>query len=451
VKLRSANTVAKAFLRSKIEPVSELENKMKALLTLLKADPAQIESFSVEQIVALCGNGKLSDNSPCSQELREYLQIAKSEALFRYLQGCLLKTFEKSGLVLQDIINEFGRRLDYSVESGLYQGKTNAIGFDGLWADSSGHTIVVEVKTTDAYRINLDTLAGYRDELISAGRITKVSSSLIIVGRQDTGDLEAQVRGSKHAWTTRIISADALAKLVSLKENAELDSVSKIHDLLIPFEYTRLDKIIEIAFSVAEDASSAAELEQTADVEVTQTEIAGGSEISDSRVPYSPTPGNVLGRIREQIVSVLSAKYSPFVKKSRALYWTADKSARAAITISKEYARGNFWYAYHPDWDEFLSEGSVGLFVLGCVGRNEAFALPFEWIHKRVGFLNVTEREPESHFHIHLYPDAAGELFLRLSNGENERIQQFAVSLSARSADESSSPARTRSFQRAGS
>jgi hypothetical protein len=127
---------------------------MKALLTLLKADSAQIESFSVEQIVALCGNGKLSDNSPCSQELREYLQIAKSEALFRYLQGCLLKTFEKSGLVLQDIINEFGRRLDYSVESGLYQGKTNAIGFDGLWADSSGHTIVVEVKTTDAYRIS---------------------------------------------------------------------------------------------------------------------------------------------------------------------------------------------------------------------------------------------------------------------------------------------------------
>jgi len=54
---------------------------MKALLTLLKADPAQIESFSVEQIVALCGNGKLADNSQCSEELREYLQIATKREL----------------------------------------------------------------------------------------------------------------------------------------------------------------------------------------------------------------------------------------------------------------------------------------------------------------------------------------------------------------------------------
>ncbi len=406
---------------------------MKAILTLIKADPAQVESFSIEQIVALCGNGKLSDNSSCSQELRGYFQIAKSELLLRYLQNCLLKTFEKSGFVLQDIVNEFGRRLDYSVESGLYQGKSTAIGFDGLWADGRGHTIVTEVKTTDAYRINLDTLAGYRDELIAAGRITKASSSLIVVGRQDTGDLEAQVRGSKHAWTTRIISADALAKLVSLKENAELDSVSKIHDLLVPFEYTKLDKIIEIAFTVAENVNTAVELEQNPDLgntSVVGAESSNGVQATTAtRVPYSPTSSEILGRIREQIVSVLSSTYSPFVKKSRALYWTADKSARAAITISKEYAAGNFWYAYHPDWDEFLSEASIGLFVLGCVGRDEAFAVPFDWIHKRIGLLNVTERDTGSHFHIHLYPDSNGELGLRLNNGELEPITQFKISL----------------------
>jgi hypothetical protein len=405
---------------------------MKALVALLKADPAQIESLSIEQVVALCGNGKLADHSPCSQELRQYLQIAKSGSLFSYLQSCLLKAFEKGGgFVLQDIVNEFGRRLDYSVESGLYQGKSNAIGFDGLWADSAGHTIVAEVKTTDAYRINLDTLAGYREALIAAGRISRISSTLIIVGRQDTGDLEAQVRGSKHAWTTRIISADSLAKLVSLKENAELDSVSKIHDLLIPFEYTRLDKIIEIAFAVAEDTTNAAELEQTPDIDGPETAPIDPATPPGTRVPYSPTPSEILGRIREQIISTLSSTYSPFVKKSRALYWTADKTVRAAITISKEYASGNFWYAYHPDWDEFLSEGSVGLFVLGCVGRSEAFAVPFDWIHKRIGFLNVTEREGGSHFHIHLHPNATGELSLRLNNGENEPIQQFRIQLPA--------------------
>ena len=153
---------------------------MKALLTLLKADPSQVDSFSIDQIVALCGNGKLMDGSVCSQELREYLQIAKSENLFNYLQACLLKAFEKSGLVLQDIVNEFGRRLDYSVDSGLYQGKSNAIGFDGLWADGNGHTIVAEVKTTDAYRIDLETVATYRRNLIGSGRAKETNCSILI-------------------------------------------------------------------------------------------------------------------------------------------------------------------------------------------------------------------------------------------------------------------------------
>ena len=91
--------------------------------------------------------------------------------------------------MLQDLVNEFGRRLDYKVENGLYQGKSNAIGFDGLWFDSDAHCILVEVKTTDAYRINLDTITGYRDDLITSGKITANSSVLIVVGRQDTGDL----------------------------------------------------------------------------------------------------------------------------------------------------------------------------------------------------------------------------------------------------------------------
>jgi len=44
---------------------------------------------------------------------------------------------------------------------------------------------------------------------------------------------EAQVRGSSHARVVRIISVDALKKLVSLKENSKSASVEKIHELLI--------------------------------------------------------------------------------------------------------------------------------------------------------------------------------------------------------------------------
>jgi hypothetical protein len=54
---------------------------------------------------------------------------------------------------------------------------------------------VVEVKTTDAYRISLDRTADYREKLILSDYTDKTSSMLIVVGRDDTGELEAQVRG----------------------------------------------------------------------------------------------------------------------------------------------------------------------------------------------------------------------------------------------------------------
>jgi hypothetical protein len=42
--------------------------------------------------------------------------------------------------------------LDYTIENGLYQGKQNAIGHDGIWRLPQGRALVIEVKTTDAYR-----------------------------------------------------------------------------------------------------------------------------------------------------------------------------------------------------------------------------------------------------------------------------------------------------------
>ena len=81
-------------------------------------------------------------------------------------------------MVLQDLINELGRRLDFSVENERYQGIANAVGFDGVWTSPEGRSIVIEVKTTDVYRISLDKIAEYREKLIAIGRIGKSSSIL---------------------------------------------------------------------------------------------------------------------------------------------------------------------------------------------------------------------------------------------------------------------------------
>jgi hypothetical protein len=54
------------------------------------------------------------------------------------------------------------------------------------------------------------------------------------------------------------------------------------------------------------------------------------------------------------------------------------QALRAVVTISKQYLEdGGYWHAYHSGRDKFLSEASQGLYVLGCIGRDEAYAIPF--------------------------------------------------------------------------
>jgi len=98
----------------------------------------------------------------------------------------------------------------------------------------------------------LDRIAEYRTKLVEGKRVSeKASSILIVVGRQDTGDLEAQIRGSRHAWDIRLISAEALLRLVELKENLDDPTVStRISGILIPREYTRVDAIIDLVFQL---------------------------------------------------------------------------------------------------------------------------------------------------------------------------------------------------------
>ncbi len=226
-----------------------------SLIDLWKNSKEQIEGKHVKQIISISGEGQLSDGNSASEEFRYFLSNIPSDILIRYADQCLQDPFATSGFVLQDIINQVGSRLGFSVTSGRYRGGPGQIGFDGLWQFPEGHTIVVEVKTTDAYRIDLNKLAGYRKTLIKNGTILEQESSiLIVVGRKDTGDLEAQVRGSRHAWDIRLISVDALMRLMTLKQEVEDPKIVKmIYDILIPREFTKLDEIVEIVFFTAED------------------------------------------------------------------------------------------------------------------------------------------------------------------------------------------------------
>ena len=82
-----------------------------ALVDLWRTPRDQIAAKHVQQIVAFAGDGRLSDGSQASAELRTYLAQVPSELLIIYTSECLADSFTGSGLVLQDAVNEIGARL----------------------------------------------------------------------------------------------------------------------------------------------------------------------------------------------------------------------------------------------------------------------------------------------------------------------------------------------------
>jgi hypothetical protein len=276
------------------------------LLSFWKNNRQEVLKLSIEQIVKSAGDGNLKDSSDCSQELRHFFKACPSDCLFGYSRHCMEKSFQDSGFVLQDIVNELGRRLDFDVENGLYRGKTTSIGFDGIWRVKDEPALIIEVKTTDYITIPLEKLASYKEKLIGADRVSRDSSILIVVGREDSGALEAQVRGSQYAWEMRLISIESLIKLVQIKEKSD-DPISllQIRQLLRPFEYTKVDRIIEVIFTTAADVESQQATEQDLSAE----------EGADRQVRTEP---ELLSIKRQQAVDAFAKmKGKELVKRSR--------------------------------------------------------------------------------------------------------------------------------------
>lgn len=346
-------------------------------------------------------------------------------------------------MVLQDLVNELGRRLDYDVTNGRYQGVQGKIGFDGLWTSPEDHTLVVEVKTSDAYRLSLDTLATYRAKLGDTGKLAATSSVLIVVGRQDTGELEAQIRGSRHAWDIRVISAEALIKLVLLKENTEaIETGLKMRSLLTPIEYTRLDRMVDVMFTTATDVEEEPAAEEDAGSAVGTVELAAAptmlsgatkaAQKASSKGTWHFTDAQLLQAKREDIIGALGRREAvSFVRKSRALYWTAKHDVRVACGMSKRYIGRNqapYWYAYHPQWDAFLDEANRGFFVLGCMDRDVAFAIPHFVMQPLLQKLNTTTKPAGMYWHVHL-SEQGGSLALIVPKELSVPLKPFEIAI----------------------
>ena len=356
------------------------------------------DSKSLSQILSFAGDGKLRDNNTTSIEFRELLEQVPFELLKQFSENCLSDKFEDSGLALQDVINQIGSRLGFSVKNGLYRGKKNEIGFDGIWESNEGFNIIVEVKTTDAYRINLDVIAEYRNKLIEQRQISKANSSiLIIVGRQDTGDLEAQIRGSRHAWDIRLLSTDSLLQLLALKEKLnDTKTIQQINELLKPKEYTRIDKLIDLIFLTSKDLEieDSVESEEVIDDELETTE-------TDSQHTKA-TPVNFHEECLDKIQFKLGIN---LIRQTRISYSNKDKSIGLICAISKPHKQGQFqkfWFAFHPHQQEFLEEFNNSYVAYGCGSPENTILIPFNIFQPFIKNLRTTNKE-RMYWHIHIH------------------------------------------------
>jgi hypothetical protein len=372
------------------------------LIQIWKENPEQIRAKRVDQIIGFAGDGKLGDNNSAPTEFRDFLARVPGELLSKYANDCLESAFKDSGLALQDIVNEIASRLGFKVEPGRYRGTKNDIGHDGIWTAPNNHVIVAEVKTTDAYRLPIETVATYRRRLVKSGHITEDQSSiLIIVGREDTGELEAQIRGSRYAWDVRLISIDAFLRLMKIRQDLDSPSVeARIREVLIPREYTRVDEIIDLVFSTAEDI-----------LEETPEELGNDDEaeaIPGERVPKErDTPVSFNLACVDKIGRFFNVELT---KQSRVVFGDLDSGLMITCAVSKEYSNASgpgYWFAFHQHQLEKLSEAPSAYACFGCGSADQIAVLPLEFIRSQLEGMNQTTREDgRLYWHVQIHNEA---------------------------------------------
>lgn len=381
---------------------------MEGILAAILSDPDALQSRRVEQIVAICGDGALTDGSACAAEFREFLKNVPSRMLRKYADECLdgsVTRNSNTGLAFQDIVNEVGERLGFNVAPGYYRGSSTRIGNDGLWK-SLDFGFVVEVKTSDL-SVKLENITTYRERLIEEQRITEAGSSILIVlGRQDSGDLEAQIRGSRYAWDIRMIGTDALFRLLEIKENLnQPQTIHRITELLKPIEYTRVDKLIEVVFSTSSDVSQPLSEDAVPEQSTRITPISPAPRRQAAHDLETSTHSSPVNFYEKCVNRINHRLQKHFIKDGRVTYTSSDKTTNLVLLNSKAYDEDpghSFWYGFRPNQDTFLAEKESSYVAFGCGSEHTIILMPFQKLKPLLPRLLETRDEHDELVHKHV-------------------------------------------------
>lgn len=369
-----------------------------ALIDLWNADRQQISSKRIDQLIAFAGEGRLLDGNSTSDEFRKLLKVVSSDVIGHWLDECLEIRFTDFGFVLQDVVNETGRRLGFDVTHGVYRSHSNE-GYDGLWCIPGGRAIVVEAKSSTAYSINLSRISEYRKQVAPQLNMRPEDISiLIVVGTEDTSEFEAQVRGSRFAWDIRLLGVKSLFRLLKLKEALDDPKVERqIQEILFPQEFTRLDRIVDLVFATAEDAQSA----ETDEADEEPDEI----EVTTPGIPRANFHSAILPRLEKHFAQ-------PLVKRSRVQWATPDDNVLLSCQVSKQFSKGNadFWFGLKRTTRESLEAHSNAFCAFGLGSPDRVLLLPFSLLAQYLeGMFTSPDKGGDIlHWHVRFAKDGDG-------------------------------------------
>jgi len=137
-------------------------------------------------------------------------------------------------------------------------------------------------------------------------------------------------------------------------------------------------------------------------------ELSDGPDEFQAKGQWQFTDRALVQKKRRALVAALSEREGKALSTvTLAKHCNHDGTFRAVVAVSKLHSdrpNSSYWYAFHPDWERYLSETKEGFFVLGCMDRAHGFAIPFADFQPLMKSLHSTTRPDTGrlHWHIHL-------------------------------------------------
>jgi hypothetical protein len=211
--------------------------------------------LTLDRIVGLAGDW--NDSSRASKQFREIIgdEQTATEEIEAYLLEAMGGTEQYHNRALQDLVNNIGRRLGFEVEYGVYQGRSDTIGYDGHWTSAATEDdthLVVETKKTTAYSIDPGQAGEYMDELTNEKDVDRSQVyGLYVIGEGDVETVAQTVFGSQYRDRMRVITAQRLLDLLEIQEDSGLRH-DQVVDVLLPINAVDVGQLVGLIQDVIE-------------------------------------------------------------------------------------------------------------------------------------------------------------------------------------------------------